>query len=132
MDAIIVIECPEDIANELGINATETVPFTSGSEYGHNIAILEDSSLNNADFEDHSTANDSDEAYEPSDEASSSTSNEKTSKEVNMSETEEPEILPEINKNSPVKRERALKGQAYPSQWQRNININKRRKGEKL
>lgn len=149
----IIIECPEEIANELGITCSKSAPFTftmpSSSHHDNHSEIHEEPSfitLNNADFgnqqESHDTADsnssecvpnrneDVDQLYEPFDENSTSSSNEKISSENSVhDETEIPPMLA-IDKQPVVKRKRALKGQGNPSLWKKNINIKKRRRGE--
>ncbi|VEN40009.1 unnamed protein product [Callosobruchus maculatus] len=115
----IIIECPEDIAEELGISG----------------GVLEQSNnvLGTANAEGQNTNQDADDGNSShSNESKGSGKLSEPSNHSNSSSSdEEIEIAPntEINSEEP-KRKRSLKGQVDGSSWKKNINIAKRRKGE--
>nr|CAI5847837.1 unnamed protein product [Callosobruchus analis] len=117
----IIIECPEDIAEELGISGgvLEQSNNILGTANGEGQYTNQD-----ADGEHSSHSNESkaaDKLSEPSNRSNSSSSD------------EDIEIAPntEINGEEP-KRKRSLKGQVDGSLWKKNINIAKDEKGKNM
>ncbi|XP_050295955.1 uncharacterized protein LOC126735891 isoform X3 [Anthonomus grandis grandis] len=146
----IIIECPEDIAHELGITvddgepkSNQAEPSTStGKNTQHFDNILKDSDSfcvqnqhanNNSHDENSSHSNESYESdmpYEPSsDKNGSSTDAEVFINDENRQEAANLAIPKEKQKRKRLKNARSVKvGQSDCSLWQKNINIAKRRK----
>nr|CAI5849145.1 unnamed protein product [Callosobruchus analis] len=132
----IIIECPEDIAEELGISGGDDEPLSLQAKHSENFeGVLEQSNniLGTANGEGQYTNQDAD--GEHSSHSNESKAADKLSEPSNRSNSsssdEDIEIAPntEINGEEP-KRKRSLKGQVDGSLWKKNINIAKRRKGE--